>query len=1046
MKYLLTTVVLFTLAASARAEVTFQRFHELMRSYCVECHNPADEKGNLDLAVFETKADFLADLHLIEDLEWVVAEKEMPVPDAPKHPTDSEREEMVTWLHDTLMEIQNAKPNDPGRVVMPRMSSKEFNYVIEDLTGKPYDLAQYLTSDTAGGEGFYNVGASQNLSIGQFESFMAVGKMLMTRSRFVPGLGIWWMPTPEPDLSSDEQLAEFLKDEWASWHESVHHEARERHQRELKRDTPFKGDGLGAYLEAAWQYQHRGALGNHGATFADIANAYEPKLYASGVEKVYEILTRQGLGNGKAENMANDNLLIRELARRWSELPQPGRGQVNGAREEVKQLIEWFDDVTNTNDWYQDSRSVDFQVEPVDRPESQQRRGYYHNGKGYLKLDLTKVPGDYFYLAGSGELYPSEKKPIVIWRDGKVQMKDGSTKPWNEVFEVIHDDNGRRIDFGDHPNRRVANDEIAIQTPGYIKLLIPDDAKILEINGEYDAGQSGKRVLRVLPSAEKPDNYTAAFYDRKVIGSKHANKDIRQAVGDMGEASQWDAHHRNLYDRRTVDNFYDAPENIRRYVGIEEEVNLEDHFNHWRNIFAWTPKEIRDSATEEQRETGKEIWAALSAAATHDGMSESQIRLAAGRSLKAFATKAWRGEPTGQQMAGLMDIYDHEIELGQPAENALETAMRAVVIAPQFLYRFTESQQREEPYPLQGRELATRLAFVLWSGLPDEELYSVADSGKLRNPTVLKQQIDRMLVDPKAGRFLEEFVGRWLGFAEFDEFSGPDQEKFKEFTPEIREAMHKEAKMFVKHLVREQKPITDVFFADYTFLNEPLAKHYGIKGVKGDEMRLVEIDDGKRGGVLGMGAFLTKTSTPLRTSPVHRGLWIYEEVLDLPVPEPPPVPQLSDEGVDESGKTITEQLAMHREDPACYSCHDRFDPIGVALENFDPIGRWRTEVDGKAPVNPLGEFRSGEAIDGITGLREYLKTRQEQLVEAFAVKLLGYSLGRAVLPTDKPAIEEIVATMEANNYSIRSAVHAALTTPQFLNRSDYVPDELHSSL
>lgn len=367
--------------------------------------------------------------------------------------------------------------------------------------------------------------------------------------------------------------------------------------------------------------------------------------------------------------------------------------------------------------------------------------------------------------------------------------------------------------------------------------------------------------------------------------------------------------------------------------------------------------------------------------------------------------------------------------------------MRAVLIAPNFLYRFTESRGSEDPYSLTGREFATRLAFVLWSSLPDDRLYRLADNGRLRQRPVLSDEIDRMLADDRAERFLQEFVGRWLGFAEFESFSGPDQEKFPAFTPKLRDAMNAEVSAFVHHLIHEERPLTELFSADYTFLNETLAKHYGIEDVEGDNLRLVEVDPQRRGGVLGMGAFLTKTSTPLRTSPVHRGLWIYEHILDLPVPEPPPVPQLSDEGVDESGKTITEQLRQHRQDPACYSCHDRFDPLGVALENFDPIGRWRTKVEGKAPVSSVGEFRSGQTIDGIDGLRAFLAEREDELLEAFCTKMLGYALGRTVLPTDRPTLEEMISAMRANNLSMRAAIHVALTSPQFLQRRDPKADE-----
>lgn len=1025
--------------ASAADEIEFSRAHDLIRTYCVECHNPADEKGGLDLAVLEKEADFLAEPILLEDLEWVVAEEEMPTPKAEKQPTDEERRELVAWIQQELMKIQNAMPEDPGPVVVPRLSSKEFDYVIEDLTGRDYELARFLTADTASGEGFYNVGSGQQLSVGQFESFMNVGKMLMDHARHVPGMGVWWMDGPQPPLQADEDLPEFLVEElYELVMRTILPDVVSRHAREIARKTPFSKDQtLGAYLEAAWRFRHREALGFPKADLETIAADYEPALFPSALKKVAELLARSS--ESQAPRKWNENNYMDWIIRRWEELPAPqSADDLTAAREPLTDMVKWLDAAGDMRNF--GNRLRDFEIPPEDKPEAQQRRGYYERGEGYLPIDASKLPDRTVYLAATGRLFPGTD-PLVVWGKGTVTFEDGSKRPWHEAGVEVTSPVGRPVPFGYHPSGEGEPDRIATPTPGYIEVRLPDDATSFEISGLYDPSESDTpRLLRVKPFAKAPDVEDAmAFADRTVI-RKPGDKGVAAAQGMMGAVNKLAATAWPSFRPAKEDIFAHESEAVRDFVGVRAVERPEDRQNYWNNIFAIdipTMETEMDGATADHhiRRYGK-LREAIRSAADAQGRSEREALAEKRRILEDFATTAWRAAATGAEIDELMEIYRAEKQNDTPTEQALETAMRAVILSPKFLYRFTESRASEEPYPLQPRELAVRLASVLWSGLPDAELYAAADSGRLPEPKVLEAQIDRMLAHPRADRFIEEFFGRWLHFAEFDTFNGPDAEKFKEWDKGLARLMHEEATRFMRHLVREDRPLTDLFHADYTFLNQRLAEHYGIGGVKGEQMRKVRLDDPARGGILGMGAFLVKTSSPLRTSPVHRGLWLYEDVLARPVPEPPPVPLLSDDGVDEQGRGIVEQLRQHRDDPACYSCHDRFDPMGVALENFDPIGRWRTKVEGKADVESQGLFRSGETIDGIDGLRDYLGEQEDTLLEAFATKLLGYSLGRSVLPTDKNTLAAMIEAMRANDMSPRAAIHTALTSPQFLQRRD----------
>jgi hypothetical protein len=260
--------------------------------------------------------------------------------------------------------------------------------------------------------------------------------------------------------------------------------------------------------------------------------------------------------------------------------------------------------------------------------------------------------------------------------------------------------------------------------------------------------------------------------------------------------------------------------------------------------------------------------------------------------------------------------------------------------------------------------------------------------------------------------------------------------------------MHEELNMFLKYVFKENHSMLTLLDSDFTFLNGLLAEHYGVNGVEGKEFQKVKLPaDSPRGGLLGMASIQMINSTPLRTDPIHRGLWVYEVLLGKPVPEPPPnVPQLSDDEVSEDGLTVAQQLAKHREDPACFSCHDRFDPLGVAMENFDPVGRWREEIEPGKPVDSLGVFGDGTEIAGISGLRDAVMAEREAFLNNFTRKLIGYGLSRGYLLSDKPLQDEMLEAMAANDYRPQPAIMALVTSQQFRTRRDSPPEDQQASL
>jgi hypothetical protein len=334
-------------------------------------------------------------------------------------------------------------------------------------------------------------------------------------------------------------------------------------------------------------------------------------------------------------------------------------------------------------------------------------------------------------------------------------------------------------------------------------------------------------------------------------------------------------------------------------------------------------------------------------------------------------------------------------------EQAMRALLARVFVAPAFLYRIEQSSG-----PLNGFELASRMSYFLWSSMPDEELRRAAQAGELSHPAKLAAQVQRMVRDPKAKRMSEEFFGQWLGFYRFDEFTGVDTSRFPEFTADVKAGMYAEAVSFFDYIVRQNRPVKEILTADYTFLNQPLAKHYGVTAeVK--SAREVEMVKGAagRGGLLRLGAVLTATSAPLRTSPVKRGDWVLRRVLGTPTPPPPPnAGTLPADDKAFAGKSIRERLAAHQRNATCAGCHARIDPLGFPFEKYDPVGRVRTAYADGMPIDDASKTGAG-----VEGLIQYLRTQESQVQKNMAQKLLGYALGRTMLPGDQILIRKLAA-------------------------------------
>ena len=373
-------------------------------------------------------------------------------------------------------------------------------------------------------------------------------------------------------------------------------------------------------------------------------------------------------------------------------------------------------------------------------------------------------------------------------------------------------------------------------------------------------------------------------------------------------------------------------------------------------------------------------------------------------------------------------------------ETGIETALRKILVAPEFLFRVEQDPQTPRSvYRVTDLEMASRLSFFLWSSIPDDQLLDVAVQGKLRDPKVLEQQVRRMLADGRSQSLVQNFAGQWLYLRNLAAIS-PDPRLFPMFDDNLRLAFKQETELFFDSVLRENRSVMDLLSADYTFLDERLAKHYGIANVYGSEFRRVTVPAGSvRGGLLGQGSILLATSYANRTSPVRRGKWVLENILGSPPPDPPPgVPPLEESKNENPDHvpTMRERMAQHRDNPACSSCHMLIDPIGLSIENFDAIGRWRTTGDAGVPIDAAGGLPNGESFEGVEGLKRALMSRPERFVGTVTEKLLTFALGRGIETYDAPAVRGIVRKSQPDDYRFQTLVlNIVRSTPFQMRRS-----------
>ncbi len=1081
MRFLLSVapVLFVSVSLSGLRATEWKQARPLMEKYCLDCHGGQSVKADLDYTLFLENEDmFRQDVSLLEEMEFMIAENEMPPPTADAFPTAVERKALLNWNLDLIDEAAAAIPDDPGVVFMPKLTRSSYNRVLSQLAGYDIEPGNVLAREAPSGMGFTNVGEAHTMEPNQLEKYLMAASEAVSFLRMSPVSGMLWSPKKLNDLSTPNTARDYYFDRFVDWHANITG-AYAREPNEW-----FKEDGVGhaEYWYQLWHWEHREALGLAAGELQDLAKDSKHDINGKILEKWQVFFDQSEM----------DDPVFEEIRSTWHALPDPSRITPEKAREQLGALEAWYRRMTDHTNWDPEIELRSDRVFGGLEIKELRKKGVYRyrydfskfkDGKSHEKLYLTlakgaKSKGDVRVLLDNGH---------VLYGDDLAEGA-GRRVPWQEVEGLgISDIEGQPLSRSRTVDAEIKQDaSILVKAPAILLLRIPEDADGLDLDFVLDPEISPNGTIQHWLDAEIPEIVAYDFsaqaqaphayiYKRGTIEAPGTPRHIsapdrtwRGLVGAPGYYHKYPSFF--LHPEPELGKYFDkASQRDGCYSG--DDPNDPYRLSIEQFLASLTPEQLAErdrmlreiqfiaqpphhdfadlliangiELLENQRPTRAQL--ARMSAEDRKNAEDLLARMAefdhllleiARDRIRDFAEVSWRREPTPDELDRLMVFYVESRLQGTSFDTAAKQSVRAILSSPHFIYRYQTARNSEESYPIEARGLADRLAAVFWDGIPDEALLAKVRDGSLTDPEVLAAEARRMLADEKADALGSKFGAEWFQFKNFRDHVDPDPDRFADYNLEIAYAMEMEATHFFRHMLQEDRPLTDLYQAPYTFLNADLAGFYGIEGVRGDEFRLVELPEQRRGGVLTLGSFLTKTSLPLRTSAVVRGSKIIEKVLGEHIPDPPQVPPLSDDETNAAGLTVVEQLAKHRDDPACIGCHQKIDPLGIALEGFDPVGKWRTTLVDGTPVETSDTTADGVPLTGLSDLTAYLDTRRDEIFKKFSRMFTAYALGRDIQPSDRPLIEAMVEAIQTNDYRFSPAVEVLVKSRQFRYRRD----------
>ena len=1032
---------MLTIVSTAHGDDTRKKYRRLVTEFCVDCHQADHAEAGINLEALLADNDFAADFRRWRRVAHQLDQKLMPPESSNQKPKEEQRRQLLSVIGPKIAEAEQQHDGEPGNIVMRRLTSAEYGYAIRDLTGIEFDVERNFVSDAVGGAGFTNTGIVQFTQDSTLERYLEAARQVADHA--VVGTGpLQFFQDPGQtgfELSAIDRILTIYR----------------KHGFRTSAGEGGQPFGLDKYPRAflvAWKFRYRNHLGDPAVTLKSLAD--DAGIDERFAEYIFQTLTTNA-----------QSFPTSEITQAWHRLPVPVAGKLTNL-ESVTEACHRLAELLRS--WqYRFGGNPDAKEEaPIlraDRFNVEQTRSFEMN-INWPKGTTTA------HLVISVESANDDGSPsaAIIWKNPQVQFRDYAKQLADPepLRDFLTNETTARLKFGGpwFDGELPPTDFGTVGTnPLAIELPIPDGARSgrLLVTAELDCKHGEDCIVRCsIAQLEETDQGKSVSGLLANPGSptfpawKNGVLEFARQLPQMSQREPAPS------DRDPVpppiDETYNNPE--RNFFHTRMKYFRDDEFLS-RNILdndtrrqldqAWTDLtgsfDFHDTWLQFlARKYGKELNSRRIESLEDDWISmfpvegrryvmslkadfdKSQPMFAAAEAghvqdVVHFASKAWRGPLSESERVSLQNFYRSLRSVSKLDHRSAVCAVLArVLVSPRFLYRSERAplEQRiatDVAVPLTQSELASRLSFLIWSSVPDEDLRRAVVAGNLSTPSQLTSQVRRMLLDGKSRRFATEFFGQWFGFYRFHQFRGIDEKQFPEFSTSLQQAMYDEAVEFFDFIVRQNRPLDEILLADYAFVNQELARHYGLPVELDDpsksssELRRVSASGSShRGGLLRLGAVLATTSAPRRTSPVKRGDWIMRRVLGANVPPPPAdAGSIAADEVAGDGLSIRQRLIAHRRDASCHNCHARFDAFGFALENYDPIGRWRTHYRDDKPVETSGSLRDGRTISGVEELHQYLQDELPRFHETLAVRLLGYALGRQESVGDRALIEQL---------------------------------------
>jgi hypothetical protein len=941
-----------------------------LTTYCYACHRGSEPAAGLDLTSYATRDAVASDQRRWTLVLARLKAGEMPPSQSRQQPTQAQRQTVIDWIQALAVEEAKRHPDDPGIVLARRLSNAEYDYTIRDLTGVDIRPTKEFPVDPANQAGFDNSGESLAMSPALVKKYLDASRLVADHIVFLPK-GFSFAPYP---VVTDEDRDKYGVNRIVDFY---------------KRQPLDYAD----YFAAAWRYRHRAALRRSDTTLADVAR--DAKISATYLNRIWTMLTAPGERLGP----------VAALQARWNGLPPP-----------------------------------------VDHKEPESLGAAVGYMRDFVNGLRPRVAMSFENLPARGIAAGSQS--LVLWKDRQFAE-----------HRTTYAGNARQLDLSAY----------AVSDP---LLLLPETQ---EAQAQYDesfarfcalfpdkfyVSERGRVFLtnprEIASDAEGHRLLSAGFHSQ--MGYFRDDAPLYDLLLDREQQHQLDALWKELdfvtlapvrqfkqfiwFERAEPPSFMAAGQ-FNGFRSEDDDVTSEAKIEQIAQLYLAKAREVtNDVALEVVRDYFERMNANVRAL--------EQARAAAEPShldaLLVFAGRAYRRPMTKAEQDDLVAFYRSLREQHLSHEDAIRDSVVSVLMSPYFCYRIDPSsltqaaegasaRQASDVEALSDYALASRLSYFLWSSMPDGELMKHAAAGDLHKPDVLAAQTRRMLQDGRIRNLATEFAGNWLDVRRFEEHNAVDRDRFPEFTSELREAMFEEPIRFTVDVIQRNGSVLDFLYGNYTFVNPVLARHYGMP--EPPAATWARVDDAQkyaRGGLLPMAVFLTKNAPGLRTSPVKRGYWVVHRLLGEYIPAPPPnVPVLPTDETKLGDLTMRETLAQHRANPACASCHAKFDAFGLVFEGFGPVGETRAKDLAGRPVQTGATFPDGTSGNGLEGLRAFMRARgQGEFVDNLCRQLLAYALGRSLQLSDEPLVADIRSALSARGYKFDTLVERIVSSRPFL--------------